>query len=328
MKIAGSILFTRIVIAFAIIVFLGIAIQFYSGNITNPPVTGKIAAPPQVSQIIERSCYACHSNETKLQWYDKVAPVSWLVNSDIKKARKAMNFSEWDKLSPADQQAKVWYMLNMIQAKKMPLKTYTALHPEAVITTKDIHELENYALSLSATNPADTARINAASREYNDWKKKQKTSYTPISPNGISYFDDWKKWEVINTTYRQDGNTTRIIYGNKIAVKAIAENTINPWPDGAILAKVVWNEIQDSNGYARPGTFNNVQFMVKDATRFKNTEGWGFAKFLSLDKKPYGEPGFDNACISCHRNLAKNNGYVFDIPLKIDRTKLKWYAKK
>jgi len=328
MKIAGSTLFTRIVIAFALILLLGIAIQFFGNTVKNPPVTGKIAAPPQVSQIIERSCYACHSNETKLQWYDKVAPVSWLVNSDIKKARKAMNFSEWDKMNPAEQQAKVWYMLNMIQAKKMPLKTYTALHPEAVITDKDINVLENYALSLSATNPADTVRENAANREYNNWKKDQKTTGTAKSPNGITYFDDWKSWDVINTTYRQDGNTIRIIYGNKAAVAAIAQNKINPWPDGAILAKVVWNEVQDKNGYARPGTFNNVQVMVRDANRFKNTEGWGFAKFLSLDKKPYGEPGFDNACISCHRNLAKDNGYVFDIPLKINRDKLKWYAKK
>src|ERR1700691_6295898 len=75
-----------------LIVFLGL--QFVRPAIGNPPVTADLAAPPHVKQILRNSCYNCHSNETKLAWFDRIVPAYWLVASDVKEARMHLNFSE------------------------------------------------------------------------------------------------------------------------------------------------------------------------------------------------------------------------------------------
>ena len=51
----------------------------------------------------------------------------------------------------------------------------------------------------------------------------------------------YKDWTVVNSTTRFDANTLRIILGNKVAMKAIADNKTNPWPDGTTFAKVGWH---------------------------------------------------------------------------------------
>ena len=76
----------------ALILFLGL--QFVRPGLTNPPVTAELNAPPEVKAILKNSCYNCHSNETKLAWFDQVVPAYWLVASDVKEARKHLNFSE------------------------------------------------------------------------------------------------------------------------------------------------------------------------------------------------------------------------------------------
>jgi Haem-binding domain len=61
---------------------VSIAIQFIRPAISNPPVTADLAAPEEVKQILRKSCYDCHSNETKLAWFDEIVPGYWLVASE------------------------------------------------------------------------------------------------------------------------------------------------------------------------------------------------------------------------------------------------------
>jgi Haem-binding domain len=65
---------------------------------TNPPVLRE----PQwntleARELTVRACFDCHSNQTVWPWYSHVAPVSWLVSSDVGRGRKKLNFSEWDR---------------------------------------------------------------------------------------------------------------------------------------------------------------------------------------------------------------------------------------
>ena len=68
---------------------------------TNPPIDPKreiqsnLSVDAQVAATLARSCNDCHSNRTVWPWYSHVAPASWLVVSDVNRARKALNFSEW-----------------------------------------------------------------------------------------------------------------------------------------------------------------------------------------------------------------------------------------
>jgi hypothetical protein len=51
---------------------------------------------PVVFQVFERSCRNCDSEKTEWPWYSYIAPVSWLVESDVSQARSHMNLSHWD----------------------------------------------------------------------------------------------------------------------------------------------------------------------------------------------------------------------------------------
>jgi hypothetical protein len=62
-------------------------------KLSNPPVTAEIVAPPEVKAIFKHSCYSCHSNETKLPWFDQMVPAYWIVSSDVRRARAHLNFS-------------------------------------------------------------------------------------------------------------------------------------------------------------------------------------------------------------------------------------------
>jgi hypothetical protein len=290
--------------------------QVASPEVTNPPVTSEFHGPQEVTSILKRACYDCHSNESNLRWYDKIAPFSYVVAADVEEARKRFNFSEWDSIPKGEQEGKLWYMVNMIDAGRMPLPAYTAAHPSAKVTPAELDILKKYVTDLSNANHAtgDTARIQQKAGLQPD---SVLPKAVPTSVNGIPYFDDYKNWKVISSTGRPDNGTTRLIYGNDIAVKALEENRINPWPNGATIVKVVWNsQHEDAAGNIMPGNFNNVQIMIKDDQKFKDTEGWGFAKFNGLDLKPTGTTlSFATSCINCHQ-LASETGFVFDIPTK------------
>ena len=134
----------------------------------------------------------------------------------------------------------------------------------------------------------------------------------PVAPNGIRLYPDYMSWKVVAPSYREDKGHIRVITGNEIAVAALRSGT-KPLPDGSVLAKVAWKaERHPSFPVAtEPGAFVQVEFMVKDAKKYKDTGGWGFARFVGNDLKPYGkDPGFVNECFGCHTPVAGND-YLF-----------------
>ena len=291
-------------------------LQFVGQPVQNQPVTAPIKAPDEVVQILQRACYDCHSNETRLSWYDKIAPVSWLVSADVTGARSRFNLSTWDTLTPADQQGRLWEMVNMVLTGKMPLATYTAIHPQSRLSAKDIATLKKYANDISPSSYHDTAIIREADQEYQQFQQQSlPAAGIPVAANGVKYIPDYRNWQVISNTNRFDNHSIRIVYANAIAVKAIKENQIQPFPEGSTIVKVVWNSIEEKNGDITPGSLNSVQIMIKDNKRFADSKGWGFAKFNGITLKPYGStPMFNATCFNCHK-IASGNDYIFNLPL-------------
>jgi len=48
---------------------------------------------------------------------------------------------------------------------------------------------------------------------------------------------EYKTWKQIGSTERIENHTMRIVLGNDVAVKEIAGEHINPWPDGAMIGE-------------------------------------------------------------------------------------------
>ncbi len=142
----------------------------------------------------------------------------------------------------------------------------------------------------------------------------------PSPSNGITYQEGWQNWATIAVSHRTDNSTIRVILGNKVAVEAARAGKTNPWPDGSILGKIVWKEKQLKSWLAgtAPGDFGHAEFMVKDSTKYSKTHGWGWARWLGLEQKPFNEGA--QSCISCHTPV-KNHDWVFTEPAQFPKGK-------
>jgi len=133
--------------------------------------------------------------------------------------------------------------------------------------------------------------------------------------NGFPFDRNFESWKPISTTDRGDNNTFRFVLGNDVAVKAGISGNISPWPDGTRFAKVAWLQEPGPDGLLHPGKFWQVEFMEKDAKRYKDTEGWGWGRWRGLELKPYGnDEHFVNECTGCHQPV-RGNDYVYTLRL-------------
>jgi hypothetical protein len=105
----------------------------YGRQHANPPV---VVEPrwdrPSTRALAVRACFDCHSNESVWPWYSHVAPVSWLVQSDVDQGRRALNFSDWSRSYKKAQDAG-----ETVLEGKMPLGIYTLMHPEARLSAAE-----------------------------------------------------------------------------------------------------------------------------------------------------------------------------------------------
>lgn len=70
----------------------------YGRDHRNPPMDDEPAwDSPRTQELTVRACFDCHSNRTVWPWYSHIAPISWLVEHDVKEGRRELNFSEWNK---------------------------------------------------------------------------------------------------------------------------------------------------------------------------------------------------------------------------------------
>ena len=150
---------------------------------------------------------------------------------------------------------------------------------------------------------------------------------------GIKLPEGYRDWRLIAVAHLEAGKSDpalvearmahkqlRAQLGNDIAIKAFREGKL-PFPDGAMIAALHWNEVSsDGNnkvlaiGFPGAGLDSsvpesavNVQFMVKDSTKYAATGGWGFADFTN------GQPGGEalhKTCFPCHQP-AKDHDFVF-----------------
>lgn len=140
---------------------LFLLLQLMRPKLTNPPATADFEAPFDVKQILRKSCYACHSNETRLSWFDEIVPAYQLVAHDVKRGRMVLNFSELGTQPKARQNAVLFEGVSQIQMGAKPLSRYTRLHPEAVVTPGELAVLRGYILPVPPARPTAQLDIEA-----------------------------------------------------------------------------------------------------------------------------------------------------------------------
>jgi len=114
-----------------------LAMQLYPMPRTNPPIETEIPAPDAVREVLNRSCYDCHSNETNWPWYAHVAPFKFFVVHHVEEARRHMNFTTWNAFSAKKRAKRLREIMEEIDEAEMPLPSYLRLHPDAKLSAKD-----------------------------------------------------------------------------------------------------------------------------------------------------------------------------------------------
>ena len=105
---------------------------------TTAPLLAGAQVPAGVRSAIERACRDCHSDATRYPWYSHVAPVSWLVYSDVRDGRKHLNFSKWSDYSLVQRERRLSEIANQVQDGGMPLAIYTFIHRAAKLSSTDV----------------------------------------------------------------------------------------------------------------------------------------------------------------------------------------------
>ncbi|MBZ0199656.1 MAG: heme-binding domain-containing protein [Ignavibacteriaceae bacterium] len=136
-----------------------VIIQFIPVDRSNPPITGEINAPPEVKEILQRSCYDCHSNQTDWHFYSYVAPVSWLVAKDVREGREELNFSEWNKYDAKKRNKKYKETYEEIEEGEMPMKIYLITHPGAGLNENEKQIIKNWTDSLLIQTHEDSSDL-------------------------------------------------------------------------------------------------------------------------------------------------------------------------
>jgi hypothetical protein len=291
---------------------LFLILQLVRPGIPSRPAVAEVNAPAAVMQILRKSCYNCHSDERRLAWFDEIEPGYWLVRHDVLTARQHLNFSTLGSKPPAAQKAALYEAVNMIQLGVMPLPSFRTLHPESRVTPDELTTLKAYLAPWSsiASRPAPEQRISPNLISLNA---------VPPALNGLAFDSGFESWKPISTTDRGDNKTFRLILANDIAVQAVESGRFRPWPDGARFAKIAWQQKLEPDGLVYPGAFIQVEFMQKDHSRFRDTDGWGWGRWKSLDLKPYGSNShFVNECTGCHMPM-RGNDYVYTMPISTNR---------
>src|SRR5262245_2124055 len=145
-------------------------------------------------------------------------------------------------------------------------------------------------------------------------------------PGGLAFaeFRGYEDWAVIASDHTDE--VMKVIVGNSIAIDAFRAGIPRngtPFPDGAKMAKVEWLPKKSPDApydIKVPGSVSGLGFMVKDAKRFADSGGWGYASFkhdaasgayVPADRSHKPPQGNDARCGSACHTIAKANDYVF-----------------
>ena len=138
----------------AFLIALLVAAQFVrpDRNLSTAPspndLNVKYPVPANVSPVLKRACFDCHSNQTRYPWYAEVQPIRWWLDKHIADGKRHLNFSEFATYSTKRAAKKAEEIADAVEHREMPLKSYTWVHAEARLTPEEIKLLVDWATDL------------------------------------------------------------------------------------------------------------------------------------------------------------------------------------
>lgn len=91
--------------------------------------------PEDVMGVLRRSCFDCHSQQTRWPWYSHLPVIGPELEKDVIQGRRHLNLSEWNKQAETSEQADlIAGICETVKMHLMPLPKYLLLHPFARVS--------------------------------------------------------------------------------------------------------------------------------------------------------------------------------------------------
>lgn len=97
----------------------------------------------KIKPIIKRSCFNCHSNQITYPWYYKIPGVKQLIDSDIREAKKHLDFSsDFPFIGHGDPLKDLESISKVIKDNSMPPWKYRVMHRSERLSDIEKNEIE------------------------------------------------------------------------------------------------------------------------------------------------------------------------------------------
>ena len=106
--------------------------------------------PEDVKLILKSACFDCHSNHTRYPWYSNITPVNYWLADHVRHGKGDFNVSEWEGATLKRKDHKFEELIEMVEAKDMPLPSYTWTHTDAKLTDDQIASVVAWAKKVRA----------------------------------------------------------------------------------------------------------------------------------------------------------------------------------
>lgn len=133
-------------------VFVVVAIQLVPYRVDNPPGRDQPQWDSQQTEdLAMRACSACHTNQTEVLWFERIAPVSWYVANHVKEGRAALNLDAWS-TDAGEEADELWEPL---EEGSMPpdYYHYLGLHQETKLSAAEVEQLVDGLKQTVAADP-------------------------------------------------------------------------------------------------------------------------------------------------------------------------------
>ena len=123
--------------------------------------------------------------------------------------------------------------------------------------------------------------------------------------------EGYQNYKIVATHFRTDMNEIRYILANPVAYNALKDNKVI-MPDGSKIVKIGWSVkvMPPYPAALEADKIQRVEYMIKDKTKHKESDGWGYARFVKKNGKYEAWGDGVESCVSCHA-IVNSNDFLF-----------------
>ena len=97
-------------------------------------ITHVVQVPADIKNILQTSCYDCHSNHTEYPWYFNIQPVAGWLAHHVEEGKHELNFSEFNTYKLRRKTHKLKEVIEQVNEGEMPMSSYTLIHTNAKLS--------------------------------------------------------------------------------------------------------------------------------------------------------------------------------------------------